>query len=214
MLKAKNITLNYLDGTSSRTILSDLSFEIGAGESTFILGPSGSGKSSLLYILALLKKPTSGSIYFNDEELCFKNENTVKVRYDNFGFVFQNHFLIQHLNVLENVCMASYKGNIENKAKELLEELGLGDKLYQKPFKLSGGEKQRVAIARALVKSPKILFADEPTASLDHQNAMMIMDIFEKIKKDTTIICATHDIEVIPKNVRKLILHDGKLLEN
>ena len=213
MLKAKNIKLEYIDGTSSRTILSDISLEIKGKKPTFILGPSGSGKSSLLYILALLKKPTSGSIFFNNEELSFKKENAVKARYENFGFVFQNHFLIQHLNVLENVCMASYKGNIEDEAKKILEQLGLGEKMKQKPYKLSGGEKQRVAIARALVKKPKILFADEPTASLDRQNAIMIMDIFEQIKKDTTIVCATHDIEVIPEGARRLFLRDGKLVE-
>ena len=160
MLGVKNIDLEYIDGRTKRTIFSDVSFDIQSGEFVSLLGPSGSGKSSLLYIVSLLKTPTAGEIYLDDVLISgAKNKN--EIRYENFGFVFQHHFLIPHLTVLENVCTASYEKNVEKQAKDLLERLGLKDLINQKPYKLSGGERQRVAIARAVVKKPRILFADE-----------------------------------------------------
>ena len=174
MLGVKNIDLEYIDGRTKRTIFSNVSFDIHSGEFVSLLGPSGSGKSSLLYIVSLLKTPTVGEIYL-DDVLISRAKNKNEIRYENFGFVFQHHFLIPHLTVLENVCTASYEKNVEKQAKDLLERLGLKDLINQKPYRLSGGERQRVAIARAVVKKPRILFADEPTASLDHHTAQEIM---------------------------------------
>lgn len=213
MLSTKNIKLDYLDGIEKRTILSDISLEFNDNEMTFILGPSGSGKSSLLYILSLLRQPTSGSVFLDGKELSYQKNKAAATRFENFGFVFQNHFLIQHLNVLDNVCMADRKHISKDEATDMLKKLGLEKHIKQKIYKLSGGERQRVAIARALIKKPKILFADEPTASLDRANSEMIMDIFNTIKKNTAIICATHDVEIIPDAARKIYLRDGKIKE-
>ena len=141
-----------------------------------------------------------------------KNKN--EIRYENFGFVFQHHFLIPHLTVLENVCTASYEKNVEKQAKDLLERLGLKDLMNQKPYKLSGGERQRVAIARAVVKKPRVLFADEPTASLDHHTAQEIMTIFSELQENTTIVCATHDYGILPQTARILKIKDGKVVED
>lgn len=138
MLGVKNIDLEYIDGRTKRTIFSNVSFDIQSGEFVSLLGPSGSGKSSLLYIVSLLKTPTAGEIYLDDVMISgAKNKN--EIRYENFGFVFQHHFLIPHLTVLENVCTASYEKNVEKQAKDLLERLGLKDLINQKPYRLSGG---------------------------------------------------------------------------
>jgi ABC-type lipoprotein export system ATPase subunit len=209
MLGVKNIDLEYIDGRTKRTIFSNVSFDIHSGEFVSLLGPSGSGKSSLLYIVSLLKTPTAGEIYLDDVMISgAKNKN--EIRYENFGFVFQHHFLIPHLTVLENVC----EKNVEKQAKDLLERLGLKDLINQKPYKLSGGERQRVAIARAVVKKPRILFADEPTASLDYHTAQEIMKIFSELQENTTVVCATHDYGILPQTARILRIKDGKVVED
>lgn len=213
MLGVKNIDLEYIDGRTKRTIFSNVSFDIHSGEFVSLLGPSGSGKSSLLYIVSLLKTPTAGEIYLDDVMISgAKNKN--EIRYENFGFVFQHHFLIPHLMVLENVCTASYEKNVEKQAKDLLERLGLKDLINQKPYRLSGGERQRVAIARAVVKKPRILFADEPTASLDHHTAQEIMKIFSELQENATVVCATHDYGILPQTARILRIKDGKVVED
>ena len=213
MLGVKNIDLEYIDGRTKRTIFSNVSFDIHSGEFVSLLGPSGSGKSSLLYIVSLLKTPTAGEIYLDDVMISgAKNKN--EIRYENFGFVFQHHFLIPHLTVLENVCTARYEKNVEKQAKDLLERLGLKDLINQKPYRLSGGERQRVAIARAVVKKPRILFADEPTASLDHHTAQEIMTIFSELQENTTVVCATHDYGILPQTARILRIEDGKVVED
>lgn len=213
MLRAKNIKIEYDDGSERRTILNDVSLDVNGGEFVSLLGPSGSGKSSLLYILSLLKQPTSGEVYL-DDMLISNRKDKCKIRYDNFGFVFQHHFLIPYLTVLENVCVASYDLNVEQQAKELLDRLGLKDLMKQKPYKLSGGERQRVSIARSIIKRPKVLFADEPTASLDHNTAQEIMKIFLEIQGETTIICATHDYAILPPIVRRLFIKEGRITED
>ena len=169
MLRVKNIDLEYIDGRTKRTIFSNVSFDIHSGEFVSLLGPSGSGKSSLLYIVSLLKTPTAGEIYLDDVMISgAKNKN----------------------------------------------EIGLKDLMNQKPYKLSGGERQRVAIARAVVKKPRILFADEPTASLDHHTAQEIMTIFSELQENTTIVCATHDYGILPQTARILKIKDGKVAED
>lgn len=212
MLEAKNISLSYKDGNNETIdVLKDVSIQFENGEFVALLGPSGSGKSSLIYLLSLLKKPTSGCIFLDGQEISSKKDN-YKIRYDNFGFIFQQHFLISHLNVLENVCYASYHPKtIKDDAISILNDLGLGDHLLKKPYQLSGGQRQRVAIARALVKKPRYIFADEPTASLDHNTAVTVMNLLEYYCKQSTIICATHDISVLPANCRRVHLLNGNV---
>ena len=214
MLGVKNIDLEYIDGRTKRTIFSNVSFDIHSGEFVSLLGPSGSGKSSLLYIVSLLKTPTAGEIYLDDVMISgAKNKN--EIRYENFGFVFQHHFLIPHLTVLENVCTASYEKNVEKQAKDLLERLGLKDLMNQKPYKLSGGERQRVAIARALVNHPDLVLADEPTGNLDHKTTESIFELIQKLNQEQNIafLLVTHDMSLAQKLSRCLTMQDGILQE-
>lgn len=212
MLKAQDISINFKDGTTTRQIISNASLVIDNRDFAFLLGPSGSGKSSLLYVLSLLRSPSSGKIIM-DNSVISDAKDKAKIRYENFGFVFQRNFLIPYLNVLDNVCVASREQNIEKEAKELLERLEIANLMKKKPFMLSGGERQRVSIARAVIKKPKVLFADEPTASLDPKTAKEVISIFSELNCSTAIICATHDTAIIPEKARKLYLRDGNIVE-
>lgn len=213
MLKAKNIFLTYKDGNKEREILSNVNLTAKNGEFVTILGPSGSGKSSLIYVLALLRQPTSGKVYLNNMSVA-DDKRTSKIRYDNFGYVFQQHFLIPYLSVLENVCIADYNDNLKKDAMELLERLGLKELIKSRVYKLSGGERQRVAIARALIKKPSVIFADEPTASLDHNTALEIMKLLnEQREADSTIICTTHDTSVLPDDAKRYYINNGRLID-
>lgn len=211
MLEAKNIGLIYRDGCEDREILKKINVRFENKNFYALLGPSGSGKSSLIYILSLLRAPTSGSIVLDGNIINNKKDN-YSTRYENFGFIFQQHFLISHLNVLENVCYANYNSKIiKEEAIDILDELGLSDHIKKKPFQLSGGQRQRVAIARALVKKPKYIFADEPTASLDHDTAVNVMNIMQRYSNSATIICATHDISVLPEGTKTYYLSNGRI---
>lgn len=210
MLTAENLSLSYQDGPIRRPIFSNISLTINPGEFVAILGPSGSGKSSLLYVLSTLRKSDSGLISL-DDVIISNTKRSWKIRYSNFGFIFQQHFLIPHLNVLENVMVADYRGKLRNEAADLLDRLGLSTHIYKRPYELSGGERQRVAIARALIKKPKVLFADEPTASLDPKTASETMSLLISHCKETAIICTTHDMSILPKNCRVAHLTDGSL---
>lgn len=211
MLEAKGVSLAYKDGSQYRKILEDVDLRLEVGGFTALLGPSGSGKSSLIYLLSLLREPTSGKIYLDGHEVT-NRKDSYQIRYENFGFIFQQHFLISYLNVLENVCFASYdRKSVREDAVKILEELGLGDHMKKRPYQLSGGQRQRVSIARALVKKPRYIFADEPTASLDHETAVTVMDLLQEHCERSSVICATHDISVLPDACRKLYIGDGKI---
>ena len=211
MLKAENLSLSYQDGRTRRLIFSNVSLTVEEGDFVAILGPSGSGKSSLLYILSTLRAADSGRISLNDVVIS-DTKKTCELRYQNFGFIFQQHFLIPHLSVLENVMAADYRVKRRKEAIELLEQLGLGDHIRKRPHELSGGERQRVAIARALVKKPRIIFADEPTASLDGRTAGEIIKLLTAHCKDASIVCTTHDPAILPKTCKVAHLTDGNLL--
>jgi len=213
MLVVKNLNLVYPDGDKQNIVLSDINFRINESETVVFVGPSGSGKSSLIYLLAGLKKPTSGNVIFNGNVLSGKND-TAKERYENFGFIFQQHFLIPYLTVLENVCVAIKSKDSRIKSIEILKKLGLEDHLNKKPHQLSGGQRQRVAIARALVKNPKILFADEPTASLDHTTALEVMALLRNMKNKTTLIMATHDTSLLSPEDRVVTVYNHMINEN
>jgi len=212
MLKAKKLSLVYPDGDNQKVVLDSVDLTINEGETVVFVGPSGSGKSSLIYLLSALKKPTNGDVIFDSNVISGKKD-TASERYKHFGFIFQQHFLIPYLTVLENVCIAIKSKDSEQKSIEILKKLGLEEHLNKKPYQLSGGQRQRVAIARALVKEPRILFADEPTASLDHKTAIEVMSLMRNMKNKTTLIMATHDTSLLSPDDRVITVNNQKIEE-
>lgn len=193
----------------------DLTFE--QGEFTAIVGPSGSGKTTLLNILGGLDKPTSGEIIIGGTKVSeLKGSKLIDFRLHNIGFVFQSYNLIPVLTAKENVEFIMQMQGVPSKerykrAKELLESVGLGDRLDSRPTKLSGGQQQRVAVARALASKPKFILADEPTANLDSKSTENLLDIMEKLNHEAgmTFIFSTHDQRVVNKAHRVITLEDG-----
>lgn len=191
----------------------NLNIKLNIGEVVGIIGPSGSGKSSLLYLLSGLKSPTLGTVYYGDVDMeSFSDLQKSDLRRKNFGFIFQRHFLIDYMTVFDNVLLASSEKDLKlakTKTEELLHRLGMEKLSFKKPAKLSGGQRQKVAIARALINEPRIIFADEPTASLDHNNARAVMDMLEEQRESTTIVVVTHDKSILTNADRVLEMWDG-----
>ena len=214
MLACNNLCLQYPDGEKKKTVLNDIHLTINEGEKVVLLGPSGSGKSSLIYLLSSLRKATKGAVFFNDADLTRKNEKeTAEIRKKYFGFIFQTHFLLPYLNVIENVLVVKNVMTAENTryASGVLAQLGLREHIHKKVYQLSGGERQRVAIARAIINEPDILFADEPTASLDHETARKAVAILKNYKKNSILIMATHDTTILSGDEKVIRLTDGKM---
>lgn len=200
MFECIDLSLSYKDGKSNRVVFSDLNFKIDDGENVVLLGPSGSGKSSLIYLLSGLRRPTSGKVIYNNKDLHAMDENSlVNIRRNKFGFIFQFHFLIPYLNVIENVLVGAPQVDKAyiNKAMEMLNQLGIEEHMHKKIHELSGGQRQRVAIARAIISEPEVIFADEPTASLDHKNSVEIFNILKSLKSKSIIVLATHDTSIL-----------------
>jgi lipoprotein-releasing system ATP-binding protein len=203
----------------SEQILKGIDLEIYEGEFVSIIGASGSGKSSLLYILGLLDKPTEGEVFFEGEKIDYSNDKRLSyLRNSKIGFVFQFHYLVQELSLLDNVILPAIKKGVpikeaRERAMVLLERLGLKGKENRKPYEISGGEMQRTAIARALINQPKVLLADEPTGNLDSTNTQRVMDIFKEINKSqTTIVMVTHEIDLARQTKRIVELRDGSVI--
>jgi putative ABC transport system ATP-binding protein len=215
LLEGKDLNLIYDLGKEEELYaLRDVNISIEKGEILGVMGPSGSGKSSLLYVLSGLRKPMSGTVYYNDLDLeSYDRESQAKLRRSEFGFIFQRHFLIDYLTILDNVIIATNQSRkeAEDKGKELLKRLKIEHLAGKRPFQLSGGQRQRTAIARALINDPSIVFADEPTASIDHRNAIDIMEIFQDFKEKTSIIIVTHDKSILENASRVLTIWDGRL---
>ncbi|MEL4105587.1 ABC transporter ATP-binding protein [Oscillospiraceae bacterium WX1] len=200
MLECRDLTLVYQDGHRENRVLDGVDLQIQNGENVVLLGPSGSGKSSLIYLFSGLKKATSGMILYDGKEIeNFSKRDFSDLRRRKFGYIFQMHFLIPYLTVMENVLVGAPKmgSAYRGKAQALLDELGIGEYAKKKIHQLSGGERQRVAIARALISEPDIIFADEPTASLDHDTAVEILALLKKYKDSTTLMIATHDTSIL-----------------
>jgi putative ABC transport system ATP-binding protein len=221
ILRLENIGKSFILPTGKRlNILNHISFEVPEGSGVSIIGPSGSGKTTLLGLCAGLDEPTEGKVWLNDIELNRLDEDErAFVRNQYVGFVFQNFQLLPTLTALENVTIPlELRGerNIDKTAKDLLEKVGLADRLKHYPSQLSGGEQQRVAIARAFIGKPKILFADEPTGNLDEETAHGITDLLFGINRElnTTLVLVTHNIELAEKTGRILKLHGGSLVED
>lgn len=220
MIQVQSISKGFTQGDRSIYVLQDMSFEVPQGETLAILGPSGSGKSTLLSLLALLDSPDRGDILFNQESTKPWSENErTNFRGKNIGIVFQQFHLVPYLTALENVTLPLVinselkEKEINQRALELLDHVGLGQRAHHRPSQLSGGESQRVALARALIHKPHLLLADEPSGNLDQKTAKSVMDMFfDLIKKtNTTTILVTHDATLAERCDRRLQLTNGKL---
>jgi putative ABC transport system ATP-binding protein len=215
LINIENVNLVYDMGKATETYaLKNIDLTIRENKFYGILGPSGSGKSSLLYILSGLKKPSSGRVLYKEMDLNkIKNKELSTIRNSEFGFVFQRHFLLDYLTALQNVLVPINSNNQQhiNRATELLIDLGLEKEINKKPYQMSGGQRQRVAIARALINKPKVIFADEITASLDHKNAYLVMKVLKKYKEETTIIVVTHDESILEAVDEIISIWDGSI---
>jgi lipoprotein-releasing system ATP-binding protein len=200
-------------------IFNDINLELNSGQTISIVGSSGSGKTSLLQILAGLDDPTDGRIIICDQEIATLSQNDLcKLRNQHLGFIYQFHHLLPEFTALENTLMPSIianKNSLEQQqyAEYILTKLGLKERLKHYPSQLSGGERQRVAIARAVINKPRIIFADEPTGNLDNTTAHQVLDIFFDLQAElqTSLIIVTHDLEIAAKTQLQYRLHNGKL---
>jgi len=211
---------NIFKKIREENILRDINISVDKGEFISIIGPSGSGKSSLLYIMGLLDKPTTGEVIVDEEVIDFDNPHKIAhIRNLKFGFIFQFHYLVSEFNLIENVITPMLKaGKSKEEATErayiLLEKLGLNGKERRRPFQISGGEQQRVAIARALANDPLVIIADEPTGNLDSKNTAIVMEIFCKLHMEgKTVVMVTHETELTEKTERIVRMLDGMILE-
>lgn len=216
IIQLKNVGKKIRD----EEILRNINLSVKKGEFISIIGPSGSGKSSLLYIIGLLDSPSNGEVFVEGREINFQETHEIaKLRNQKFGFIFQFHYLISEFTLLENVMVPMLKaGKLVDEAREraytLLEKLGLKGKEKRKPFQISGGEQQRVAIARALANEPIVIIADEPTGNLDSKNTAIVMEIFCKLHLEgKTVIMVTHEVELTERTERVLKMLDGMIIE-
>ena len=214
MIEARGLKLIYKDATSEVRAVDGVSLSIDEKEFIGICGPSGSGKSSLLYLLAGLRLPSEGTVRFDDREIHrLSIDERAEVRRKHFGFVFQNSFLIPYLTLLENVIVLAGHPSGAKKAEQLLESLHLQDLRNRFPYQVSAGERQRAAIARAVFHDPEIVFADEPTASLDRENAERVVSLLRSHTKKGSLVLVTHD-ETILKGADAVIrMFAGKLID-
>ena len=218
VLRAVSLVRSFRVGSSDIEVLRGMSLEISRSERLFLCGASGAGKSTLLYTLAGLERPDSGSVEIDGQSLySLSAAQQTKFRNEKIGYVFQNYFLLPDLTALENVNLpALIKGSEKNllRAAELLEQVGLGDRLNHRPTELSGGEQQRVAIARSLINDPQILFADEPTGNLDSSTGGALMETLMDLvsEKQKTLIVVTHDSKLASLGDRQLTLADGRIM--
>ncbi|HZS04438.1 MAG TPA: ABC transporter ATP-binding protein [Blastocatellia bacterium] len=218
MLEVHNLTKEYATPRGPLPILSDISLSLRRGDALSIMGPSGSGKSSLLYVIGALEPPTSGTVTLDGQnpfELPAKQ--LAAFRNQKIGFVFQDHCLLPQCTVLENVLtptlVADSKDNFTERARMLLEQVGLGERLDHRPAELSGGEKQRVALARALIMRPLLVLCDEPTGNLDHDSAENVAALLLELhrQQETILIVVTHSAELGAKFPRRFALVDRQL---
>lgn len=220
ILNVHHLGKSYSSGSKNLTVLQDISFDIEEGETFSIVGPSGSGKTTLLGLCAGLDKPDTGSIDLCGTNLSKLSEDELALlRNRQVGFVFQDFQLLPTLTALENVAVPlELRGakNASKAGKELLEKVGLGDRIHHYPSQLSGGEQQRVAVARAFSNNPSILFADEPTGNLDAATGETVVKLLFELNKEagTTLVIVTHDLELAQKTQRILKLKGGKILAN
>ncbi len=221
VLQLKDVTKSYSGSSGQAEVIRGINLDIQKGRSYAIVGPSGCGKSTLLNILGLLDTPTSGSLFWEGQNMAKLSEQAAaKFRNKKIGFVFQMHHLLPQCSVLDNILLPTLAADSDISAKErlyyaaqLLERVGLAGKLNSRPGQLSAGQRQRAAIVRALINRPSLLLADEPTGSLDHTNACQIADLLVELNQQekVTLIIATHAKELAGKMQRQFDLSDGVL---
>ncbi len=215
MLKGYNISKSF----GGVKVLDNINLEFKCGNIISIFGGSGAGKSTLLYILSTLEKPDSGTVEFYEKNLIsLSGNNLSKFRNENIGFVFQSHNLLSEFNVFENICIPGYVSKdksigVEERASQLIKDLGINDKSKNMPNQLSGGEQQRVSIARSLINSPDIIFADEPTGNLDETNSKKFISLIKKLNKKykKTFVIVSHNKEFLKISDHSYELINGKL---
>ena len=222
IIKIKDLHKVY-DGTQVEVhAVNGVTLNIEEGEFTALVGPSGSGKTTLMNMLGGLDRPTSGQVLINSTDLSkLKDSDLIDFRLHHIGFVFQSYNLIPVLTALENVEFIMHLQGVPSaerhaRAKELLEAVGLGDRLNSRPGQLSGGQQQRVAVARALASKPRYVLADEPTANLDSHSTENLLDIMEELnhKENITFVFSTHDARVVKKAHRVIVLEDGQVISD
>jgi lipoprotein-releasing system ATP-binding protein len=213
----QNLCKSYPTRSGELSVLRDLNLTLQGGDALAILGPSGSGKSTLLYLLGTLERPTSGTYKLGDQEpFRFADAELARFRNRSIGFVFQDHHLLPQCSVLENVLIPTLAGaseNLEERARQLLERVGLSQRLDHRPAELSGGERQRVAVARALIHKPLLLLADEPTGNLDRKSAQTVGELLLELhqQEKTMLIIVTHSADLARLVHRKMEMLDGTL---
>jgi putative ABC transport system ATP-binding protein len=213
ILTTDRISLVYDDGSRRTYALREVSIQIPPRQFVGIMGPSGSGKSSLLYILSGLKRPTEGDVHLRDYRYGAHSDlELIDLRRSRFGFVFQQPYLLVWQTALENVLMGApiLDKAAEDKAQGFFEQLGIAALQKKLPSQLSGGEKQRVCVARAMMNDPEIIFADEPTASLDHANGHLVIDLLSSYRERGTVVVVTHDPEMLQGADQILLMRDGQ----
>ena len=216
MLEIQNIHKKFSD----LSVLKGVNLTIEKKEIVSIVGASGAGKSTLLQIMGTLDTPTEGKVIFNNNDISLLNKKQIAdFRNKNIGFIFQFHHLLPEFSALENVCIPGFiakkrKKLVEQKAKELLDILGLQDRIHHKPSQLSGGEQQRVSVARSLINDPLLILADEPSGNLDSKNADSLHEIFFRLRDQyhQTFVIVTHNEKLAKLADRKLVMEDGKII--
>ena len=220
ILKITGLEKTYKSGSKELTVLKDVTFDVEKGQTFAIVGPSGSGKTTLLGLAAGLDTPNAGKIVLCGFDVSTLNEDErAQLRNKEVGFIFQDFQLLPTLSALENVSVPlELQGDkrAETKAKELLQKVGLGDRLHHYPSQLSGGEQQRVAVARAFSNTPSILFADEPTGNLDEETGEKIIQLLFNLNEEagTTLVIITHDLDLAARTQQILRLKGGRVLSN
>jgi lipoprotein-releasing system ATP-binding protein len=221
VIRTERLT-RILPETVPVTLVKDVSLTVDKGEFVAITGPSGSGKSSLLYLLGLIDLPTSGTLIVDGNDCTAMNEpDRARLRLRKMGFVFQFHFLLPEFTARDNVAIPMRKlgrlprAEIDSRAEELLASLGLGEHLHKKPYQLSGGQRQRVAVARSLANDPELLLADEPTGNLDSKSTEQVFASLASLARDhgKTVLVVTHDLDLAARMDRRIHMVDGMLAE-
>jgi len=219
-LKLDGITRTFVQGAAKLDVLRGVDFAIYPGEIVALVGPSGTGKSTLLHIAGLLERPTKGRVLIGGQSAGDLSDSVrTRLRREHLGFVYQSHHLLPEFNAAENVMLPQLitgvpKAAARERALALLEQVGLGERASHRPAKLSGGEQQRVAIVRALANNPKVLLADEPTGNLDERTAALVFDELLRLVRDfgLSAVIATHNPALAARMDRTVALHEGRLV--